>query len=133
MHAALKFAEEELAPRAPANPAFLRDLEETMTLLMFKPGGVHSSLAHLLEPKMRRNVAIRVNESILLSMGEDRRARLYDLIKTREWAELKARAARKDIPERMDVGLNPTNSDDGDSIMQMGGNGQTEGPTMMVT
>jgi len=133
MQAALEFAEEELAPRAPANPQFLKDLEETMTLLIFKPGGVHASLAHLLEPKMRRHVAVRVNESILLGMGDDQRARLYDLIKAREWSELQARQAKKDIPERLDVGLNPASADDGDSIMQMGGNGQVDGSSLMVS
>jgi len=134
MPAALKFAEEELAPRAPSNPQFLRDLEETMALLIFKPGGVHASLAHLLEPELRRIVAKRVNESILLSMGADHRGRLYELIKTREWAENRVRRKNSTcIPEKLDVGLDPIRNDDRDSIMQMGGNGTNDGTSLMVT
>lgn len=117
LKAALEFAEEELAPRAPTNPQFLRDLEETMTLLIFKPGEIHSSLNYLLEPELRRVVAKRVNESILLSMDQDRRGRLFELIRTRQWAENRARQAHKEIPDRLDVGLDPPRANDGDSIM----------------
>ena len=102
---ALHFAEQNLAPRAPTSPEFVRDLEETMAILVFPPGQIHPSLAHILEPGLRKDVAKRVNEAMLSSLGEDRRTRLYELVKTREWVEKKARDANRKLPFRMEIGL----------------------------
>ncbi|KAF1846637.1 uncharacterized protein K460DRAFT_367383 [Cucurbitaria berberidis CBS 394.84] len=98
---ALNFASSQLAPRAATNPDFLRDLELTMSLLIFLPattGTLQRELVELLEPSLRRNVASKVNEAILTSMGARGEARMRSLVRLRQWAETKARAAGKDLP-----------------------------------
>ncbi|KAJ4368279.1 hypothetical protein N0V83_006635 [Neocucurbitaria cava] len=104
---ALNFASSQLAPRAATNPAFLKDLELTMTLLIFLPttGTLQKELAELLEPSLRRNVASKVNEAILTCMGAHGEARMRSLVRLRHWAETKARAAGKDLPPVLPLGL----------------------------
>ena len=127
---ALTFATTHLAPRAPTNPEFLEDLERTMALLIFPPNNLAPPLAALLDPKLRKDVAKRVNEAILSSQGERTKSKLLELVRTRAWAEKKAREAKKDLPERIDLGLDPErNGYDPreDSVMQ--GNGEAEAAT----
>ena len=127
---ALTFATTHLAPRAPTSPEFLQDLEQTMALLIFPPDNLAPQLAAILDPKLRSDVAKRVNEAILASLGERTRSKLLDLIKTRAWAERKAREAKKDIPEKIDLGLDPDKEEINsreDSIMQ--GNNESEAMT----
>ena len=113
---ALEFATSELAPRAPTNPQFLDDLEKTLALLIFPADSLEPSLAALLSPDLRKEIASRVNEAILHNQGTHREARLRNLVKLRVWAENKAREARKDIPERLDIGLVPEgNSNSGNN------------------
>jgi hypothetical protein len=98
---ALNFASSQLAPRAATNPAFLKDLELTMSLLIFlpaAPGTLQKELTELLEPSLRRNVASKVNEVILTSMGAHGESRMRSLVRLRQWAETKVRAAGRDIP-----------------------------------
>jgi hypothetical protein len=78
-----------------------------MTLLIFLPATVplQKELADLLEPSLRRIVASKVNEAILTSMGARGEARMRSLVRLRHWAELKARAAGKDIPPVLPLGL----------------------------
>ena len=78
-----------------------------MTLLIFLPatGKLQKELAELLEPSLRRDVASRVNEAILTSMGARGEARMRSLVRLRQWAETKAREANKDIPPIMPLGL----------------------------
>ena len=124
---ALNFATTHLAPRAPTNPEFLEDLERTMAILIFSPENLSPPLAAILDMKLRKDVAKRVNEALLLSSGERTRSKLLELVRTRAWAEQKARDAKKDIPERIDLGLDPDNDRhdmEGDSLMQ--GNGEAE-------
>lgn len=104
---ALKFASSQLAPRAASNPAFLKDLELTMTLLIVLPATdtIQKELSDLLEPSLRRTVASKVNEAILASMGARGESRMRMLVRLRHWAELKARAAQKDIPPELPLGL----------------------------
>ena len=124
---ALDFATTHLAPRAPTNPEFLQDFERTMALLIFPPTDLASPLAALLEPSLRKDVAKRVNEAILSSQGERTKSKLLELVKTRAWAEKKAREAKKDLPERIDLGLDSDlrgHSGREDSVMH--GNGDAE-------
>jgi len=124
---ALTFATTHLAPRAPTSPEFLEDLERTMALLIFPPDNLAPPLAALLDTKLRKDVAKRVNEAILLSQGERTKSKLLELVRTRAWAEQKARDAKKDIPDRIDLGLDPEyghHDMEGDSLMQ--GNGEAE-------
>jgi hypothetical protein len=78
-----------------------------MSLLIFLPatGTLQKELTDLLEPSLRRNVASKVNEAILTSMGAQGEARMRSLVRLRQWAESKARAAGKDIPPVLWLGL----------------------------
>ena len=98
-----------------------------MALLIFPPDNLAPQLSAILDPQLRHDVAKLVNEAILRSLGERTRSKLLDLVKTRSWAEKRARDAKKDIPERINLGLD--REDEGrdsreDSIMQ--GNGDME-------
>ncbi|KAL8832302.1 MAG: hypothetical protein Q9191_000356 [Dirinaria sp. TL-2023a] len=106
--AAQQFAEIHLGPRAPASPETLADLESTMLLLLFpsdKP--IPEKAAKVLDPQLRVDIATRVNEAILESTGERTKARLFDLVRLRAWSEEKAREMKKDLPEHLDIGLDP--------------------------
>lgn len=107
---ALDFATSHLAPRAPTNPQFLEDLERTLSLLIFPTESLSSSpLANLVDPDLRKNIANRVNEAILQSQGARRDAKLRNLVQVWAWAEQKAREAKKDIPDKLDIGLDQDN------------------------
>ncbi|KAL1986342.1 hypothetical protein VTN96DRAFT_6574 [Rasamsonia emersonii] len=124
---ALDFATSQLAPRAPTNPQFLEDLERTLALLIFPSENLAPSLASLLHPDLRKEIATKVNEAILQSQGARKEARLRNLVKLRAWAEQKAREAKKDIPDHLDLGLVPdkTNSDhDHDAGTNQNGNSE---------
>jgi len=122
---ALTFATSQLAPRAPTNPEFLEDLERTMALLIFPPENLAPPLAALLDPALRQTVANRVNEAILGSQGARREARIRNLVRLRAWAEKKARDAGKDIPDKLDLGLN-TDKEGELEDDAMNGNGETD-------
>lgn len=118
---ALTFASSQLAPRAATNPAFLEDLELTMSLLIFLPSDdLKPQFADLLKPSLRRQVASKVNEAILISMGSGGEARMRGLVRLRLWAETKAREAGKDLPPSLPLGL----QDADDMSMQANGNGE---------
>lgn len=102
---ALEFATSQLAPRAPTNPQFLEDLERTLSLLIFPSENLAPSLAPLLQPDLRKDIATKVNEAILQNQGAHKEARLRNLVKLRAWAEQKAREAKKNIPDKLDIGL----------------------------
>lgn len=102
---ALEFATSQLAPRAPTDPQFLEDLERTLSLLIFPTENLAPSLAPLLHPDLRKDIATRVNEAILQSQGARKEARLRNLVKLRAWAEQRAREAKKNIPDKLDIGL----------------------------
>jgi hypothetical protein len=108
---ALEFATAQLAPRAPTNPQFLEDLERTLALLIFPSDNLTPSLASLLDPSLRKDIAQRVNEAILQNQGARKEARLRNLVKLRAFAEHKARDAKKDIPDKLDIGLLGDNND----------------------
>ena len=102
---ALTFATTQLAPRAPTNPEFLEDLERTMALLIFPSDNLAPPLAALLDPNLRKTVANKVNEAILINQGARREARIRNLVRLRTWAEAKARDAKKDLPATLPLGL----------------------------
>lgn len=119
---ALEFANQDLAPFAPTAPEFLTGLQEAMGLFILAPSSSNASeikgpLVQLLEPGQRRKVAEEVNQAILASQGSRREARLYQLVKTRQWAEKQAREKKIDLPARLDMGL------DGDQPAENGSNG----------
>ncbi|KAF1955765.1 hypothetical protein CC80DRAFT_535827 [Byssothecium circinans] len=108
----LNFASSQLAPRAATNPAFLKDLELTLSLLLILPcDNLEPQLNELLRPTLRREVASKVNEAILASMGTRGEARMRQLVRLRLWAEAKAREAGKDLPPTLELGLEPSQTD----------------------
>jgi len=118
---AQQFAETHLGPRAPSTPETLNDLECTMLLLLFpadKP--VPDKLKHILDPLLREKVAERVNEALLQRSGEPSHSRLADMVRLRLWSENKARESKIDLPDHIDIGLDPH------STAQNGHNGMHE-------
>ncbi|KGQ09825.1 hypothetical protein BBAD15_g4831 [Beauveria bassiana D1-5] len=108
---ALKFATEQLGPRAPTNPQFLEELEKTMALLLFPPETLEPQLAALLKPDLRRDAADKVNRAILERQSTRREAAIRQLVKMRAWAESAARDRGISLPDRLDVGLNSDDTD----------------------
>ena len=77
-----------------------------MALLIFPPDNLAPTLAALLDPALRQEVAQRVNRALLQSRGERTKATLYDLINHRAWAQQKALETMKDrVPEHLDLGF----------------------------
>jgi len=109
---ALTFATTQLAPRASTNPEFLQDLERTMALLVFDKDSLEPQLAALLHPDLRRSVADRVNKAILTSQNQRRDAAIRSLVRLRAWAENTARDRKKDLPARIELGLDSEDKDD---------------------
>jgi hypothetical protein len=58
-----------------------------------------------LDPALRKEIATQVNEAILQNQGARKEARLRNLVKLRAFAENKARDAKRDIPDKLDIGL----------------------------
>jgi len=102
---ALKFATEQLGPRASTHRKFLEDLEKTMALLLFPPDTLEPQLAALLDPDLRRDAADKVNRAILERQSTRREAAIRHLVKMRAWAEGAARDKGASLPERLDIGL----------------------------
>lgn len=105
MTAALEYASSKLAPMAPTNPRFLAQLEDTMCLLIFPPENFSDSLKALLDPCRRPQVADEVNDMLLQYRGIGGHSKLSALLKTRVWAENKAKEKDLNIPPRLDVAL----------------------------
>jgi hypothetical protein len=134
---ALEFANQDLAPFAPTSPEFLTGLQEAMGLFILappttnspsqNPPTIPSPLTHLLSPSLRRTVAEEVNQAILASQGSTREARLYQLVKTRQWAERQAREKKIDLPGRLDIGLDGDGDRDRDGDAENGSNGHANG------
>lgn len=77
-----------------------------MSLLIFLPSdNLQPQLAELLKPTLRRQVASKVNEAILTSMGTRGESRMRSLVRLRLWAETKAREVGKDLPPSLPLGL----------------------------
>lgn len=74
-----------------------------MALLIFPIDKMTPELKALLDPSLRQTVATSVNEAILSSQGERREARIRSLVRLRTWAEQKARDAKIDLPERIEL------------------------------
>lgn len=104
---ALEFATTQLGPRAPTNPQFLEDLEKTMALVVFSHDSLDPSLAALLQPDLRRQVADMVNKAILERETSRRETAIRHLVQMRAWSEETVRKdTKKDLPARIDLGLN---------------------------
>jgi len=127
---AIEFAQQNLAPYAPLDPAFKNDLERAMALLIVPrdswtaqttpqqgttAANDFGALAELVDPSLRRKVAKDVNEAILQSQGEKREANIRELVRARAWTEQRARQQKKfELPPRLGLGL------DGDDTEETG-------------
>ncbi|TVY38307.1 Glucose-induced degradation protein 8-like, partial [Lachnellula cervina] len=109
---AITFSQEHLAERAASNPEFLEDLERTMALLFFAPDSLEPPLASLIHPDLRKSVADRVNKAILTCQNQRRDAAIRNIVRLRAWAENTARDKKKDLPARLDLGLDGRERDD---------------------
>ncbi len=83
---ALRFAEQELAPRGEENPQFLAELERTMALLAFSDIA-KSPVAHLLDASQRQKTASELNAAILNSQCQDKDPKLPVMLKLLIWAQ----------------------------------------------
>jgi hypothetical protein len=86
-----------------------------MALLVFPPDNLEPQLAALLHPDLRRSVADRVNKAILQCQSQRRDAAIRNLVRLRAWAENTARDNKKDLPARIELGL-----DENDEIQENG-------------
>jgi len=108
---ALDFGQNKLADRASQNEQFRLALEKTMALLIFPPDQLGPDLAELLQSDFRRKTATQVNEAVLLRQMGRREAAIRHLVKMRAWAESSARQKKKELPERIELGLNGDGDD----------------------
>jgi hypothetical protein len=83
-----------------------------MALLVFDKNNLEPQLAALLHPDLRRSVADRVNKAILTSQNQRRDAAIRNLVRLRAWAENTARDRKKDLPARIELGLDSENRDE---------------------
>lgn len=132
---ALRFASENLAPRAEEHPDLLPELERTMSLLAFElprlaggfnaastSGGNSSSkkgtlevplhISELLAPAQRLRTAGELNAAILASQSQGREPKLPQLIKMLSFGEsLLAKEAKLSFPRLDLVGALQLSSD----------------------
>ena len=103
---ALEFATTMLGPRASEDSQFLEDLEKTMTLLVFPHDSLEPSIAALLQPKLRRDVADQVNKTVLDRQYRRKDTAIRKLLQTRAWSEKTVRVETKnDLPAWIELGL----------------------------
>ncbi|KAJ8128506.1 hypothetical protein O1611_g5127 [Lasiodiplodia mahajangana] len=115
---ALKFAQTKLGPKATTKPEFLEDLEKTMSLLVFpQDDDLDPSLADLLKPSLRRDVAAQVNQAILDHQRQRKETAIRQLVQMRVWSEEVARKEnKKDLPGVIELGLDGDDADRHDAL-----------------
>ncbi|KAI0100375.1 ran binding protein in the microtubule-organising centre [Nemania sp. FL0031] len=115
---ALKFAQTKLGPKATTKPEFLEDLEKTMSLLVFpQDDDLDPSLAALLQPSLRRDVADQVNQAILDHQKQRKETAIRQLVQMRVWSEeVTRKEKKKDLPEVIELGFDGDDADRHDSI-----------------
>jgi hypothetical protein len=110
----LDFATHKLAPRAGSNRDFLKELEKTMSLIIFPHNNLKPELKALLSSDLRRTTATQVNEAVLIRQNQRREAAIRELVRMRAWAETSARNKKKDLPETMVLGLSAEGGESGE-------------------
>ncbi|KAI0173302.1 CTLH/CRA C-terminal to lish motif domain-containing protein [Hypoxylon sp. FL1284] len=113
---ALEFAQTQLGPKAPRTPQFLEDLEKTMSLLVFDHDKLDPSIATLLKPRLREEVAGKVNTAMLQRQHQRHDAAIRHLVQMRAWSEETVRKeTKKSLPARIDLGLDGSDGSDNHS------------------
>ena len=103
-----EFAAANLTPRAHKQENTKRDLEHTMSLMFF-PGKKPPEIAYQLDPQIRQDTAIRVNDALLGAFNQRTKTTLAELVNHRAWAEKKAIRMKKIGPEDpVTLNLDPT-------------------------
>jgi hypothetical protein len=115
---ALKFAQTKLGPKATMRPEFLEALEKTMSLLVFPPDdSLDPSLACLLQPSLRRDVADQVNQAILEYQHQRKETAIRQLVQMRVWSEdVTRKETKKDLPGHIEIGLDSDDVDRHDAV-----------------
>jgi len=107
MQEALDFAQEELAPRAETHTEFLRDLENTMTLLVLGekaqqlPNLKDYSPSSLLNINRRVRLANEVNLALLALQSNEKESKLPLMLRTLHWGQ-EALAKSTSFPQIVD-------------------------------
>lgn len=123
VQAALDFAKENLAPYAPQNESFKKELERTMALLIVpaetwktSTGAAQSrstafgSLRDLIDPSLRVQVARDVNAAILKHLRRKTYSKIHKLLRTRQWSENCFREKNMPLPTNLKINLKETTS-----------------------
>jgi len=114
---AITFANRNLATRTMNNREFIFELEKVMALVVYGNKPLPEEVASLLQPDCRRKIAVDVNHAILKSQNAPHVARIADMLKVRQWAELKARERKLDIPSVLRLGIEGGDARDEDIEM----------------
>jgi hypothetical protein len=88
-----------------------------MVLLIFPHDSLQPELAALLRSDLRKQVADEVNKTIVSRRTQRLQSAIQELVRIRAWAESSARAAKKDVPDRIELGLG---EDDNDGMLESG-------------
>lgn len=116
--AAVDFAKTNLAPYAPQNETFKKELERTMALLIVPPeswrnaqssaSSAFASAGELVRPGLRDAVYEDVNAAILRYVGRKKESMILKILQTRAWAEAEARGKAVELPANLKVSLQDT-------------------------
>jgi hypothetical protein len=83
-----------------------------MTLLVFQHEHLDPTLAALLKPDLRREVADKVNKAILQRQTRRKEAAIRHLVQMRAWGEETVRReTKKDLPARIELGIHGDEAD----------------------
>jgi hypothetical protein len=96
---ALRFAQEELAPRGRENSHYLTELERVMSLLAFDDPQNKSPNSSLLDYSQRIKTATKVNAAILQSQALDKEPRLHVLIQMLLWSQRVLESKKVNFPK----------------------------------
>jgi glucose-induced degradation protein 8 len=113
MMPAVHFSSRNLAPLASQHPEFIEDLNIAMALMIYPPDKRPAKVAALLEPSLRQSIAEEVNKTIRGSTGGRDVELIRMLLRARAWGEQQVRAAGKDLPADLGIGLDPPSHGNG--------------------
>lgn len=84
-----------------------------MVLLIFPHDTLQPELAALLSSDLRKQVADEVNKTIIRRRTQRLESAIQELARMRAWGEASARASKKDVPDRIELGLTDDDNNDG--------------------
>jgi hypothetical protein len=96
---ALEFATTQLSPKTVAHPEFLKELENTMALLIYPKETLEARIEEQLKPEVRNEMVNRVNEAVLRRQNQRLFSSIRQLVRMRAWAENSARKRKIPLPD----------------------------------